>query len=181
MLVKMGLATGLRRDELAAMRWDGSDREDFADHGPGQSDEERLRACRSDRIPDRAAAQRNAQPRRRASVPERSAPRRRDANVGLVEDDDLAAPSVRRGGVSLHDIMRTNRSALADRGVREEITEAMIAHRRSNLVSRYNRAQLWDQRREAAEKLHAWLSGTISRIKGNKADDVVPLASVKRV
>ena len=56
-------------------------------------------------------------------------------------------------GVGLHDLRRTYRSALADLGVREEIAEAMIAHRRSDLVSRYNRAELWDQRREAAEKL----------------------------
>ena len=60
-------------------------------------------------------------------------------------------------GVGLHDLRRTYRSALADLGVREEIAEAMIAHRRSGLVARYNRAELWDQRRDAAEKLDAWL------------------------
>ena len=38
-------------------------------------------------------------------------------------------------GVGLHDLRRTYRSALADLGVREEIAEAMIAHRRSGLVA----------------------------------------------
>ena len=60
--------------------------------------------------------------------------------------------------MGLHDLRRTYRSALADLGVREEIAEAMIAHRRSGLVARYNRAELWDQRREVAEKFDAWLS-----------------------
>ena len=71
-LVKMGLMTGLRRGELAAMRWDWIDREGLADHGPGQGDEERPRACRSDHLPDRAAARRDARPRRRARLSERS-------------------------------------------------------------------------------------------------------------
>jgi integrase len=65
-------------------------------------------------------------------------------------------------GVGLHDLRRTYRSTLADLGVREEIAEAMIAHRRSDLVSRYNRAQLWDQRRDSAEKLDAWLGSVVS-------------------
>jgi hypothetical protein len=55
----------------------------------------------------------------------------------------------------------------------------MIAHRRSGLVARYNRAELWDQRREAAEKLDAWLSDVVSRIEGDEAANVVPLTGVK--
>jgi len=81
--------------------------------------------------------------------------------------------------VGLHDLRRTFRSALADLGVREEIAEAMIAHRRSGLVARYNRAELWDQRRDAAEKLEAWLSGVVSRTDGDGAANVVPLPGVR--
>ena len=77
--------------------------------------------------------------------------------------------------MGLHDLRRTYRSALADLGVREEIAEAMIAHRRSGLVARYNRAELWDQRREAAEKLDAWLAGVVNRTDGDEAANVVPL------
>jgi integrase len=83
-------------------------------------------------------------------------------------------------GVGLHDLRRTFRSALADLGVREEIAEAMIAHRRSDLVSRYNRAQLWDQRRDAAEKLDVWLAGVVSRTEGAEAFNVMALGSAKR-
>jgi hypothetical protein len=67
-----------------------------------------------------------------------------------------------------------------DLGVREELAEAMIAHRRSGLVARYNRAQLWDQRRDAAEKLDAWLSSVVSRTEGDEAANVVALPGVKR-
>jgi hypothetical protein len=63
---------------------------------------------------------------------------------------------------SLHDCRRTFRSALADLGVREEIAEAMIAHQRADLVRRYNRAELWDQRRAAAETFDAWLTSIVS-------------------
>ena len=82
-------------------------------------------------------------------------------------------------GVGLHDLRRTYRSALADLGVREEIAEAMIAHRRTGLVARYNRAQLWTQRREAAEKLDAWLDGVVNRTDGDGAANVVPLGAVR--
>ena len=82
-------------------------------------------------------------------------------------------------GMGLHDLRRTYRSALADLGVREEIAEAMIAHRRPGLVARYNRAELWDQRREAAEKLDAWLSGVVSRTDGDEAANVVPLSGAR--
>jgi hypothetical protein len=77
-------------------------------------------------------------------------------------------------------LRRTYRSALADLGVREELAEAIIAHRRSDLVSRYNRAQLWSLRREAAEKFDVWLASAVSRVEGDKAANVVPLAGVKR-
>ena len=84
-------------------------------------------------------------------------------------------------GVGLHDLRRTYRSALADLGVREEIAEAMIAHRRSGSGRRDTIApQLWDQRRDAAEKLDAWLSSVVSRTDGDEAANVVPLAPVKR-
>jgi integrase len=82
-------------------------------------------------------------------------------------------------GVGLHDLRRTYRSALADLGVREEIAEAMIAHRRSDLVSRYNRAQLWDQRREAAEKFDAWMAELIGRVDGPQAKNVVAISTTK--
>ena len=84
-------------------------------------------------------------------------------------------------GVGLHDLRRTFRSALADLGVREELAEAMIAHRRSDLVSRYNRAQLWNLAARRGGKIRRLARrSVISRIDGDGAANVVPLAPVKR-
>jgi integrase len=82
-------------------------------------------------------------------------------------------------GVGLHDLRRTYRSALADLGVREEIAETMIAHRRPDLVARYNRAQLWDQRRQAAEMFDAWMARVIARVDGPRAENVTPIFATK--
>ena len=82
-------------------------------------------------------------------------------------------------GVGLHDLRRTYRSALADIGVREELAELMIAHRRTGLIARYNRAQLWTQRRDAAEIYDAWLNGVVNRTDGDGAANVVPLGAVR--
>ena len=70
---------------------------------------------------------------------------------------------------------------MADLGVREEIAEAMIAHQPSDLVARYNRAELWAQRRAAAESFDALLSALVSRNDGKGAGNVVALGSVKKV
>ena len=56
----------------------------------------------------------------------------------------------------------------------------MIAHRRSDLVARYNRAELWTLRRDAAEKFDVWLASVVSRTEGDGASNVVPLAPVKK-
>ena len=82
--------------------------------------------------------------------------------------------------VALHDLRRTYRSALADLGVREEIAEAMIAHKRTGLIARYNRAELWAQRRDAAEKLDAWLARIVTGTDGPDACNIAPLGAVKR-
>jgi hypothetical protein len=56
----------------------------------------------------------------------------------------------------------------------------MIAHKRSGLIARYNRAELWAQRLDAAEKLDAWLAGIVTGTDGPDAGNVTPLGAVKR-
>jgi integrase len=179
-LVRMGLLTGLRRGELAAMRWDWIDRDAFRITVPGRTMKNGrehvvpitgLIAKLLDGTPDRGAGLVFPSERRLGGATPLGGWTKRITRL-------RAASGV--ADVRLHDLRRTYRSALADLGVREEIAEAMIAHRRSGLVARYNRAQLWDQRREAAEKLDAWLSDVVSRIEGDEAANVVALTGVKR-
>jgi integrase len=179
-LVRMGLATGLRRGELAALRWDWIDREGLRITVPGKvmkSGREHtvpitgLIAKLLDETPDRGGGLVFPSERRLGGATPMSG-----WSKMMTRLRTLSAVE----GVALHDLRRTYRSALADLGVREEIAEAMIAHRRARLVERYNRAELWNQRRDAAEKLDAWLAGVVSRTEGEEAANVVPLAGPKR-
>jgi integrase len=179
-LVKMGLLTGLRRGELAALRWDWIDREGLKITVPGKVMKNgrvhtvpitSLIAQLLDETPDRGGGLVFPSEARLGGATPMSGWSKMITRLWLVSGVK---------GVGLHDLRRTFRSTLADLGVREELAEAMIAHRRSDLVSRYNRAQLWTLRRDAAEKLDVWLASVISRIDGDEAANVVPLGSVKR-
>ena len=175
-LVKMGLVTGLRRGELAAMRWDWIDRQGLRITVPGRVMKNgrehavpitSLTAQLLDETPDRGGGLVFPSERRLGGATPMSGWSK--LMTRLREASAVA-------GVGLHDLRRTYRSVLADLGVREEIAEAMIAHRRSGLVARYNRAELWDQRREAAEKLDVWLTSVVSRVEGDQAPNVVPIS-----
>jgi integrase len=175
-LLKMGLLTGLRRGELAALRWDWIDRDGLRITIPGRT----MKSGREHALPITGLIAKllDATPDRAGGLVFPSE-RRAGGSTPLSGWSKLLRRLRSKAGVegvALHDLRRTYRSVLADLGVREEIAEAMIAHRRPDLVTRYNRAQLWDQRREAAEKLDAWLSGVVSRIEGGEAANVVPLA-----
>jgi integrase len=171
-LVKMGLMTGLRRGELAAMRWDWIDRAALRITVPGKV----MKNGREHAVPitDMMAKLLDETPDRGGGLVFPS-----EARLGGATPMSGWSKMMTRlrqmsgvAGVGLHDLRRTYRSTLADLGVREEIAEAMIAHRRSDLVSRYNRAQLWDQRRDSAEKLDAWLGSVVSCV-----DDQGPATS----
>jgi integrase len=175
-LVKMGLVTGLRRGELAAMRWDWIDRQGLRITVPGRVMKNgrdhalpitSLIAQLLDETPNRGGGLVFPSERRLGGATPMSGWSK--LMTRLREASAVA-------GVGLHDLRRTYRSILADLGVREEIAEAMIAHRRSGLVARYNRAELWEQRREASEKLDIWLRGVVSRVEGDQAPNVVPIS-----
>jgi integrase len=177
-LVKMGLTTGLRRGELAALRWDWIDREGLKITVPGKA----MKNGREHAVPitDMIAKLLDETPDRGGGLVFPSEARLGGATPMSGWSKMMTRLRTLSGidGVGLHDLRRTYRSTLADLGVREEIAEAMIAHRRSGLVARYNRAELWGQRREAAEKLDAWLSGVVKRTDGGEAANVMPLTPV---
>ena len=179
-LVRMGLLTGLRRSELAALRWDWIDRDSLRMTIPGEA----MKSGREHVVPIAAAvaALLDKTPDRGGGLVFPSE-RRLEGKTPLSGWSQLMARLRKASGVEgvgLHDLRRTYRSALADLGVREELAEAMIAHRRSGLVSRYNRAELWAQRRAAAEVFDSWLSALVSRGKGGGQGNIVSIATAKR-
>jgi integrase len=142
-LVRMGLLTGLRRSELAALRWEWIDRDALRITIPGKA----MKSGREHVVPITAAivALLDRTPDRGGGLFFPSE-RRLEGKTPLSGWPQLVTRLRKASGaegVGLHDLRRTYRSPLADLGVREEIAEAMIAHRRSDLVSRYNRAELW--------------------------------------
>ena len=180
-LVQMGLMTGLRRSELAALRWDWIDRDALRMTIPGEA----MKSGREHVVPITAAvaALLDKTPDRGGGLVFPSE-RRLEGKTPLSGWSQLVARLRKASGVEgvgLHDLRRTYRSALADLGVREEIAEAMIAHRRSDLVSRYNRADLWAQRRAAAEVFDSWLSALISRGDGDGKGNVISFGATKKI
>ena len=178
-LVQLGLLTGLRRGELAAMRWDWIDREGLRITVPGKV----MKSGREHAVPITGLIAKllDQTPDRGGGLVFPSAQRMGGSTMLSGWSKMLIRLRTVSGvsGVGLHDLRRTFRSALADLGVREEIAEAMIAHRRPDLVARYNRAQLWSQRRAAAETFDAWMSTIIGRAEGAEAANVVPLAAAR--
>jgi integrase len=69
---------------------------------------------------------------------------------------------------TLHDCRRTFRSGLSRLGVAYDVAELMLAHRREDLTQRYDRADLWPQRVEAAERWATHVAGLLAD-RGNVA------------
>jgi integrase len=165
-LVQFGLLTGLRRGELAALRWSWLEMDALKLTIPAEV----MKAGREHVV---------LLTRGMVTLLERI------HNRG----GDLVFPSERRlngatmmsgwsqmvgrlraeSGVdfSLHDMRKTFRSALADLDVNDDVGEVMIAHQRRGLAAVYNKAKLWDQRREAADKYDAWLGAIVSPVESN--------------
>ncbi|MDH3667180.1 MAG: integrase arm-type DNA-binding domain-containing protein [Paracoccaceae bacterium] len=77
----------------------------------------------------------------------------------------LIAPIRRAFGddrVSCHGLRRTFRTGLSSLGVEEAVAELMIAHRRSDLIGRYDHSDLWSKRAAAQ---NAWEDHVASAIE----------------
>jgi integrase len=163
-IIQMGLATGLRRGELAAMEWPWIDRENGRITVPARI----MKNGRMHEVPVTALIARllDRTPNRGGQLVFPSE-KRLGGHTMLSGWSKMLTRLRKASGVpdvGVHTLRRTYRSILADLGVPEEIAEAMIAHRRSDLVSRYNKAALFDLRRAAAEKFDAYLSGLVDRV-----------------
>ena len=77
--------------------------------------------------------------------------------------------------VAMHDFRRFFRSQLSELGVPESDAETMIAHKRSDLLARYNRAQLLKLRADSAKNYDDWLRGIVNRKDEKPAGKVVSL------
>ena len=177
LIVRMGLATGLRRVELASLRWDWVDRQAGLITIPGRH--MKAGAEHVVIIGDIVA-------RLLAETPDRGSGllfpgRELGAQRRVSGWSKLILPLRRLSGVDdvkMHDLRRTFRSNLADLGVEEALAEMLIAHKRNDLIRRYDRATRLMLRRQAIGKHDAWLVEVLELEApfAADADNVVALA-----
>ena len=138
-IVKIILATGLRRNEAANLRWAWVDRKAGLITIPAKAMKAGsehiviitdLVADILDETPDRAGG---------LMFPGRTLGGKRPISGWSKLLKRLRAVSG-VDGVGLHDMRRTFRTALADLDVPEPVAEMMIAHKRPDLIRRYNRS-----------------------------------------
>jgi len=150
-LVRFGILSGLRRGELAALRWEWIDREDGKITIPAVN----MKAGREHVVPVTAmmADILDSQPKQTGEVVFPSSSRV-GGNTPLSGWTQLVAKlrtESKLPWLGLHDLRRSYRSRLADLGISEPVAETMIAHKRPDLVARYNRSQMWKLRVDAAK------------------------------
>jgi integrase len=159
-IVRIILATGLRRNEAANLRWVWIDRKAGLVTIPARAmkagSEHVVIVTEAvarilDETPDRAGG---------LVFPGRALGGKRPVSGWSKLLKRLRAVSG-VDGVGLHDMRRTFRSVLADLDVPEPVAEMMIAHKRPDLIRRYNRSALIEQRRQAAHRYDEWLSGLL--------------------
>jgi len=64
--------------------------------------------------------------------------------------------------LSCHGLRRSFRTGLSALGVEEAVAELMIAHKRSDLVGRYDHSDLWEKRAEAQRKWEKHIAGIVA-------------------
>jgi integrase len=149
-LLRLGLVTGMRRSELAGLRWRENVRDDrivIEAHG--------TKTGVQHEVPVTAAmrAVLTAQAKDTTGLVFPSPRRKREAKLsGWTQ---LVAGAVKRSGVDfrLHDLRRTARTLMSRCGVTEEIAELAIGHKRRGLIGVYNKDDAWRARVDGFERV----------------------------
>jgi integrase len=154
-LVRLGLLTGMRRTELAGLRWSDvrDDRIVLSAHATKTGAQHEIPVTATMR------AVLSAQPRTTSDLVFPSW--RTGAQMrGWTE---LVAAATRKTGVDfkLHDLRRTTRTLLSRLGVDEPTAELCIGHVRRGLVAIYNEDHAWAARVDAFQKVSAHVAAIV--------------------
>ena len=176
-LIRLGVLTGLRRNELASLRWTEvrADRLVVEAHGTKTGVRHEV----------------GITPAMRAVL----AAQARDTS-GLVFPGrggrpmsgwtQLLARAVKTSGVNfrLHDLRRTFRTLLSRCHVPEELAELCIGHARKGLVGTYNKDSAWASRVEAFERVSTHIANIIAsnadESEGEASNVVTPMRAVAK-
>ena len=177
-LVRFGLLTGLRRSELASLRWSDvhADRIVIEAHG--------TKAGVAHELPVTSAMRAVLASQSRSTKLVFPSARRTSVETKLSGWTQLVAGAVRASGVNfkLHDLRRTTRTLMSRCGVSQESAELAIGHARSGLVALYNKDSAWPARVDAFEKVSAHIAGVIAssanESEGEASNVVTPMRAV---
>jgi integrase len=155
-MLRLGLLTGMRRSELAMLRWSDVEDDRIVLEANGTKTGERHE------IPLTAAmrAVLIAQPKTTSDLVFPSS-RGGGSISGWTQLVD-AAVRVSGVGFRLHDLRRTTRTLLSRLGVDEPTAELCIGHVRRGLIAIYNRDDAWTDRVSAFERVSAHVAGLVS-------------------
>lgn len=172
-LVRLGVLTGLRRNELAELRWS-----DIRD-GMIVIPEGRTKTGREHRVPVTETMQSVL-----AALPgsTKGALVFPSAVTGsaMAGWSKLTPKLAKASGVSfrLHDLRRTCRTIMSRLGVSEAVAEAAIGHARAGLIATYDKHDLWNERVAAFEAVSAHVARIVAApVPGDTGalTNVVPL------
>jgi integrase len=159
-LLRLGMLTGLRRSELAGLRWvDVRD-----DRIVIEAHSAKTGAKHEVPLTPAMRAVLSAQPRDTSGLvfPSR---RQQERDTKLAGWSKLAPKAARASGVNfrLHDLRRTVRTLMSRLGVAEEAAEMAIGHVRRGLVGTYNKDSAWAARVEAFERVSNHVAAVITK------------------
>ncbi len=156
-MIRFGLLTGLRRSELASLRWSDvrADRIVIEAHGTKTGVVHELPVT---------SAMRAVLATQSRSTKLVFPSTRRKTEAKLSGWTQLVAGGVKTSGVNfrLHDLRRTTRTMMSRCNVSEEIAELAIGHVRRGLIGTYNKDSAWASRVEAFERVSAHIANVIA-------------------
>ena len=164
-LVQFALLTGLRRGELAGLRWSHIK----PDRIVLEAQQTKSGVIHEVPMTELMRTVLEWQPLISATLVFPSS----NANTRISGWTQLVRKLVLISGVSftMHDLRRTCRTLMSRIEVPEDIAELAIGHQRVDLVARYNRDQAWPRRVDAFKRV----SMHVSKILGGATDNVVAM------
>ena len=157
-LLQLGLLTGLRRGELARLRWSHVN---LSGNSPRiELPAAMMKTGEAHSVPlgPLSLALLDAQPRMAGT--DLVFPGRRNAEIsGWSKRLAPLKKTLAEPGFGLHALRKSYRSGLSDLGVPLELAELMIGHKRPGLVGVYDKSGVWPARVEAQARWEGLLSG----------------------
>lgn len=179
-LIRFGLLTGLRRKELASLRWSDIRADRIVVEAPD------AKTGVAHELPMTSAMRVVLASQSRSTKLVFPSTRRTSVETKLSGWTQLVAGAVRASSVNfkLHDLRRTTRTLMSRCGVSEEIAELAIGHARSGLVALYNKDQAWPARADAFERVSAHIANVIASNgddgEGSTRNLVTPMRAVAK-